>query len=201
MILRMNNKVLKPSILDVIIKTLFKDGVIAYPTDTVFGIGCLISHKKAVDRIKAIKSSDTNKPMSILCADLTMLSDYINNLSSNNKDLLKNMLPGPYTVVMPCSYKVPSYLQKNNMVGIRIPDNAFCQAITKLAGEPIVTTSCNISGEEPLCNIDEVCIKLGHLLDLIVDCGLVGGMASTVIQLSDNNNPIVLRYGAGQWPI
>jgi tRNA threonylcarbamoyl adenosine modification protein (Sua5/YciO/YrdC/YwlC family) len=177
-----------------------RDGVIAYPTDTLYGLGCLVSRKKAVDRIQAMKGRDPKKPMSILCADMEMLCRYTRHLDTPTFRILKQMFPGPYTAVLPCSREVPRYLQNKQTVGLRIPDHVFCRAITRLVGEPIITTSCNASGEAPLGTSWEIEEAMGNLLDAVVDCGDPSGEASTVIDLT-GDEPVLLRQGAGAWPL
>ncbi len=179
---------------------LLRDGVIAYPTDTMFGLGCLVSRKKAVDRIQVIKRRDPRKPMSILCADLEMLSKYTRHFETSTFRILKAMFPGPYTAVLPASREVPRYLQNKQTVGLRIPDHVFCLAITRMVGEPILTTSCNRSGEDPLDSAWEIDQELGFMLDLVVDCGTPSGQASTVVDLC-SEQPHILRQGAGPWPL
>ena len=186
--------------LEHIAEILQRDGVIAYPTDTLFGLGCLVSRKKAVDRIQAMKGRDPKKPMSILCADMEMLCRYTRHLDTPTFRILKQMFPGPYTAVLPCSHEVPRYLQKKQTVGLRIPDHPFCLAITRLLNEPIITTSCNTSGEAPLQTSWEIQEAMGHLLDLVVDCGEPAGLASTVVDLT-GDEPVLLREGAGAWPL
>jgi tRNA threonylcarbamoyl adenosine modification protein (Sua5/YciO/YrdC/YwlC family) len=186
--------------MDRVADLLDRDGVIAYPTDTLYGLGCLVSRKKAVDRIQAMKGRDPGKPMSILCADLEMLSRYTQHMDTPTFRLLKGMFPGPYTAVLPCSREVPRYLQNKRTVGLRIPDHTFCRAITAQVGEPIITTSCNLSGQPPLATSWEIQEELGHLLDLVVDCGEPAGLASTVVDLT-GDEPVLLRQGAGPWPL
>ena len=186
--------------LERIAEILQRDGVIAYPTDTLYGLGCLVSRKKAVDRIQAMKGRDPKKPMSILCADMEMLSRYTRHLDTPTFRILKQMFPGPYTAVLPCSREVPRYLQNKQTVGLRIPDHAFCKAISTLVGEPILTTSCNKTGEPPLQTAWEIEEELGHALDMVIDCGQPLGQGSTIIDLT-NEEPVLLREGAGPWPI
>jgi tRNA threonylcarbamoyl adenosine modification protein (Sua5/YciO/YrdC/YwlC family) len=186
--------------LERIAEILQRDGVIAYPTDTLYGLGCLVSRKKAVDRIQAMKGRDPKKPMSILCADMEMLCRYTRHLDTPTFRVLKQMFPGPYTAVLGCSREVPHYLRNKHTVGLRIPDHTFCTAITRLLDEPIITTSCNASGEAPLQNTWEIEESLGHLLDLVVDCGEPTGLASTVVDLT-GDEPVLLREGAGAWPL
>lgn len=186
--------------LERIAEILSRDGVIAYPTDTLYGLGCLISRKKAVDRIVTLKHRDPRKPMSILCADMEMLCRYTRHLETSTFRLLKQLLPGPYTVVLPASREVPRYLQTKQNVGLRIPDHTFCRALTRLTGEPILTTSANLEGQPPLMSAWEIQEELGHALDLVVDCGQPIGEHSTILDLSEGE-PIVQRAGAGPWPL
>lgn len=186
--------------LERIAEVLRRDGVIAYPTDTLFGLGCLVSRKKAVDRIQSMKGRDPRKPMSILCADLSMLCRYTRHLEQPTFRILKHMFPGPYTAVLPASREVPRHLQNKQNVGLRIPDHTFCLQLTRLLGEPIITTSCNKSGEAPLQTAWEIEEELGHTLDLVVDCGQPTGQASTVVDLS-GPEPVLLREGVGPWPV
>lgn len=186
--------------LERIAEVLRKDGVIAYPTDTLFGLGCLVSRKKAVDRIHGLKGRDPKKPMSILCANLEMLCRYTRHLDTPTFKILKHMFPGPYTAVLPASREVPRHLQNKQTVGLRIPDHRFCLAISALVGEPIITTSCNKAGEPPLQTAWEIEEELGHALDLVIDCGQPSGLASTVVDLTEEE-PKLLREGAGPWPL
>lgn len=186
--------------LERIAEILQKDGVIAYPTDTLFGLGCLASRKKAVDRILQIKGRDPKKPMSILCSDMEMLCRYTRHLDTPTFRLLKQMLPGPYTALLPASREVPRYLQNKQVVGLRIPDHPFCLGLTKLLGEPIITTSANLSGQPTLNSAWELEEELGHALDLVVDCGQPLGVGSTIVDLT-GEEPLLVREGAGPWPV
>lgn len=190
--------------LERIAELLRKDGVIAYPTDTLFGLGCLASRKKAVDRIREIKRRDAKKPMSLLCADMEMLCRYTRHLDTPTFRILKQMFPGPYTALLPASREVPSYLESKgrqaSVVGLRIPDHPFCLELAKLVGEPIITTSANLSGEPTLNTAWEIEEELGHALDMVVDCGTPLGQGSTIIDFT-GEEPTLVREGAGPWPL
>ena len=177
-----------------------RDGVIAYPTDTLFGLGCLASRKKAVDRVQQLKVRDPKKPMSMLCADMEMLSRYARHLETPTFRILKQLLPGPYTVLLPASREVPRYLQNKQVVGLRIPDSAFCRALLTLLGEPIITTSVVLPGQTVLNTAWELEEELGHALALVVDCGQPEGVPSTILDLS-GEEPVLVRQGAGLWPV
>jgi tRNA threonylcarbamoyl adenosine modification protein (Sua5/YciO/YrdC/YwlC family) len=186
--------------LERISELLHRDGVIAYPTDTLFGLGCLASRKKAVDRIQQIKGRDPKKPMSILCSDLEMFCRYTRHLDTPTFRLLKQMLPGPYTVLLPASREVPRYLQNKHVVGLRIPDHPFCQTLVALLGEPIITTSAALPEQSVLNTAWEIEEEQGHALDLVVDCGQPLGRHSTIVDLS-GEEPLLVREGAGAWPL
>jgi tRNA threonylcarbamoyl adenosine modification protein (Sua5/YciO/YrdC/YwlC family) len=186
--------------LERIAEILNKDGVIAYPTDTLFGLGCLADRKKAHERILNIKGRDGKRPMSILCSDLEMLCRYTRHLETPTYRILKQLFPGPYTVVLPASREVPRHLQNKQTVGLRIPNHNFCIAITKLLGKPIITTSCQRTGELPMQTAWEIDDELGHTLDLVIDCGTPEGLASTILDFTTEPTSVI-REGAGQWPV
>lgn len=186
--------------LERVAELLQRDGIIAYPTDTLYGLGCLISRKKAVDRIHALKRRDPKKPMSFLCADFEMLCRYARHLDTPTFRLLKQILPGPYTVLLPASREVPRYLQNKQTVGLRIPDHAFCRALVRLLDEPIITSSASLEGESAIGSAWEIDQELGHALDLVIDCGEPAGTHSTVLDLS-GDEPQLVREGAGPWPL
>ncbi|MCL1892848.1 MAG: L-threonylcarbamoyladenylate synthase [Holophagaceae bacterium] len=186
--------------LERVAEILQKDGVIAYPTDTLFGLGCIASRKKAHEKILSIKGRDGKRPMSVLCSDLEMLCRYTRHLETPTYRILKQLFPGPYTAVLPASREVPRHLQNKQTVGLRIPNHAFCSAITKLLGEPIITTSCQRTGELPMQTAWEIDDELGHILDIVVDCGSTEGVASTILDFTTETISVV-REGAGIWPI
>ena len=186
--------------LERIAEVLQRDGVIAYPTDTLFGLGCLASRKKAVDRVQQLKVRDPKKPMSMLCADMEMLSRYARHLDTPTFRILKQLLPGPYTVLLPASREVPRYLQNKQVVGLRIPASPFCKALLTLLGEPIITTSVVLPGQAMLNTAWELEEELGHALELIVDCGQPEGIPSTILDLCEEE-PKLVRLGAGPWPL
>ncbi|GAB4250559.1 MULTISPECIES: L-threonylcarbamoyladenylate synthase [Deferrisoma] len=172
------------------------DGVIVYPTDTVYGLGCDITSKHAVERIMRIKGRDPKKPMSFVCADLTHISRYA-RVSNFAYRILKRFLPGPYTFVLEASREVPRLLlTKQKTVGIRIPDHPVCLELVKELGNPILSTSANLSGDEPLNDPAEIQRVLGGQVDLILECGVLPRVPSTVVSLVGDRVE-VLREGAG----
>ena len=179
-----------------LVDILKSDGVIAYPTDTTYGIGCSIFSRKGLERIYQAKQRDRKKPFSFICSDLSEVSRYA-RLTDIAFRVLRRCLPGPYTFVLEASREVPNLLTtKQRTVGIRIPDNRICMAIVRELGAPIVTTSANLSGEEPVGDPLEIERQFGSRLDIIVDGGLLLTDVSSVISLT-NDQFEILRKGAG----
>lgn len=174
-------------------------GVIVYPTDTVYGLGCDIFNKKAIEKIYQIKGKSFKQPLSFIVPDLKRISQYA-IVSNKAYRIMRKLLPGPYTFVLPASRLVPKKISLNNRktVGIRIPKNRVCMAILKEFSNPIITTSANLSGEDVLSDPHEINETIGHSVDLIIDCGVLGITASTVVDLTQTE-PVVLRQGSGEF--
>lgn len=179
------------------VELLKEDGVIVYPTDTVYGLGCDITSKHAVERIIRIKGRDPKKPMSFVCSDLTGIARYA-RVSNFAYRILKRFLPGPYTFILEASREVPKLLlTKQKTVGIRIPDSVVCTDLVRALGNPILSTSANPSGVPPLGDPDEIWRILGPITDLFLDIGVLPQTPSTVVSLV-NDKVEVLREGAGK---
>jgi tRNA threonylcarbamoyl adenosine modification protein (Sua5/YciO/YrdC/YwlC family) len=176
---------------------LLRDGkVIAYPTDTTYGIGCSIFSKKGVERIYQLKQREKKKPFSFICSELSEVARYA-RVSNFAFKILKRHLPGPYTFVLEASGVVPDLLvTRQKTVGIRIPDNPICLALVQELGHPIVTTSANRSGEEPLGDPQLVDMEMGGELDMVVDGGILSADVSSVVSLIGDRVE-VLRAGIG----
>jgi tRNA threonylcarbamoyl adenosine modification protein (Sua5/YciO/YrdC/YwlC family) len=171
-------------------------GVIIYPTDTIYGLGAAISKKQAVERIIALKGRDPKKPMSIVCADLSHISEYalVSNVAYR---ILRRFLPGPYTFVLPATAKLPKTLvSRQKTIGIRIPNHAVPLALVRALGEPLLSTSANKSGEDAISDPDVLKCQFGSQVDCILACDILSGEASSVISLVDDEIRI-LRAGAG----
>jgi tRNA threonylcarbamoyl adenosine modification protein (Sua5/YciO/YrdC/YwlC family) len=178
------------------VEVLRDDGVLVYPTDTVYGLGCDIKSKHAVERIVRIKGRDPKKPMSFVCSDLTDISRYA-RVSNFAYRVLRRFLPGPYTFVLEASREVPKILlTKQKTVGIRIPDHAVSLALVRELRDPILSTSANSSGADPLNDPREIQEVLGSQVDMILDCGVLPRVPSTVVSLV-HDAVEVLRQGAG----
>ena len=173
-----------------------KGGIVAYPTDTFYGIGCDIMNKKAIEKIYAIKQRNKNKPFSFICPDLKDISKYakVSNFAYRN---MKRLLPGPYTFVLAGSKLVPKMmLTKRKTAGIRVPDNEIALAMAKGLGHPIISTSATRPDgqvfEDPSL-LHDYFIKT---IDVVIDGGPVSGSPSSVVSLIDDI-PEIIRYGAG----
>ena len=179
-----------------VVQILKDGGVIAYPTDTIYGIGCDIFNKKGIEKIYQIKKREKNKPMSFICADLSDISQYA-IVSNYAYRIMRKCLPGPYTFILEASSKTPKkIMSKRKTVGIRIPDHKICLAVVRELGHPLITTSANISTEEELNNPDDIEDKLGSSLGLIIDEGPLISEPSTIVDLT-GDSPAVLREGKG----
>ncbi|MGC9195861.1 MAG: L-threonylcarbamoyladenylate synthase [Syntrophobacteraceae bacterium] len=180
-----------------IVEVLESGGIIAYPTDTYYGIGCDLLNKASIEKLYLLKRRSKQQPFSFICSDLKNLSEYaqVTNYAYKN---MKRLLPGPYTFVLEGSRMVPRImLTKRQTVGIRIPDHPICLAITQALGRPIISTSAtHPETREVLSTPREIQEKIGYAIDLIVDGGIVRGVASSVISLV-NDTPEILREGAG----
>lgn len=196
MILTLNQDNPQQRLINRVVECLKQGGVIAYPTDTIYGLGCDIFNKKGVKKIYQIKQRDPRKPFSFICADLSDVANYA-QVSNFAFKIMKRYLPGPYTFVLEASRIVPDVLTtRQKTVGIRIPDNAIALSIVRELGHPIVTTSANLSGEDTFCDPALIEQEIGKQLDIVVDGGILRGDQSTVISLIDDQVEI-LRQGSG----
>lgn len=189
--------------LEQIANILRKGGLVIYPTDTVYGLGCDISNTKALERIARIKGIKLAKAnWSFVCADLSNLSDFVRQINTATFKLLKRALPGPYTFVLPGNNNLPKDFKKRKTVGIRIPDNAIITSLVRTLGNPIVSTSIHDEDDVLEYTTDPELIfeKWQNLVDVVIDGGYGDNVASTVIDLSEGE-PIVIREGKGELDI
>lgn len=182
-----------------IVDVLKNGGLIIYPTDTVYGLGCDIQNKRALERLALIKGVKLEKAdFSFICEDLKNLSDHVSQIDTTTFKILKRSLPGPYTFILPGSSTLPPAFKKKKTVGIRIPDNKIALAIVKALGNPIVSTS--IKDDDTLLEYttdpELIFEKWNHLVDIVIDGGYGGNLASTVIDLT-GEEPVLIREGKG----
>jgi tRNA threonylcarbamoyl adenosine modification protein (Sua5/YciO/YrdC/YwlC family) len=189
--------------IDRVVKILRNGGIIIYPTDTVYGLGCDITNTKALEKIALIKGIKLDKAnFSFVCNDLSHVSDYVKQIDSSTFKLLKRALPGPYTFILPGSNNLPKAFKKRKTVGIRIPDNNIARALVTSLGRPIVSTSIRDDDDVLEYTTDPELIfeKWNHLVDIVIDGGYGGNYASTIIDLTDGY-PEVIREGKGSLDI
>lgn len=176
------------------VEILNRDGVIAYPTDTVYGIGCAITSKKAIERVYQIKRMKPDQPLAFICPDLGDLAKYA-VVDDRTYRLMRRLTPGPYCFILDATRESPRILQmKRKTVGIRVPHNEVALALVRALGAPIVSTTATIDGE-PLNDPAEIDARFKGL-DLVLDAGYGGLIASTVIDLTGPEIHVV-REGAG----
>ena len=190
----------QPRLIKQVVECLKDGGVIIYPTDTIYGLGCDIMQQKAIERICLIKNINPQKAqLSFICRDLSHLSDYTKSIGTPLYRMLKNYLPGPYTFILPASKLVPKILQsKKSTIGLRVPNNVICHHILDALGNPILSTS--LPGEMVEDNTDPEIIfeKFEHLVDFVIDGGIGGMVPSTMVDCtSDEWN--IIRQGLGEW--
>ncbi len=170
-------------------------GVIAYPTDTVYGLGCDITNKHAIDRLYAMKGMDRSQPLAFVCPDLSNIAHYA-LVDKPVYRVLRRFLPGPYTFILPATREVPKVLQmKRKSVGIRVPASETPRALARELGRPIVSTTACFPGEGPFVDPHEI-HEAFHGLALVLDGGVGGLIPTTVIDLT-KTPPEVVRVGAG----
>lgn len=197
MILYINQDNPQSRLIEKVVEQLRMGAVICYPTDTSYGIGCDIFNQKAVKRIYQLKRRPKEKPFSFMCSSFKNVSTYC-HISNVAYRLMKKHLPGPYTFILPTMKIVPKIMtSKQKTVGIRVPDNPICQALTEALGNPILTTSASLEAEElPLAEAYQLEERFGALLDVVIDGGPVYPVPSSIVSLV-SDFPEILREGKG----
>lgn len=185
------------------VEVLKNGGVIIYPTDTVYGLGCDITNTKALERVAKLKGIKLEKAnLSFICYNLSHISDYVKQIDTATFKLLKRALPGPYTFILPGNNDLPKVFKNKKTVGIRVPDNSIIRAIIKELGNPIISTSIHDEDEIIEYSTDPELIfeKWQNKVDMVIDGGYGDNMGSTIIDLS-GDEPIVVREGKGSLDI
>ena len=200
MLLQIHPKNPPPRLIKQIVESLQQGGVIIYPTDTVYGLGCDILQQKAVERICRIEKVEPRKAqLSFVCSDLSHLSEYAKPISNPVYRLLKDHLPGPYTFILPASKMVPKILQsKKDTIGLRIPDNNIAMAIINELGRPILSASLPGEMVEDYTDPEVMYENFRNEVDYVVDGGIGGTIPSTIVDFT-GSEPILIRQGLGEW--
>lgn len=190
----------QPRQIKTIVECLQRGGIIIYPTDTIYGLGCDILQQKAVERICRIKKVDPKKAqLSFICSDLSHLSDYAKQLPTTTFRLLKEYLPGPYTFILPASKMVPKILQsKKDTIGLRIPDNKIALAIVNELGRPVLSASLPGEMVEDYTDPEIMHENFRNEVDIVIDGGIGGVTPSTIIDCTKEEFEVI-RQGAGVW--
>jgi tRNA threonylcarbamoyl adenosine modification protein (Sua5/YciO/YrdC/YwlC family) len=190
----------QPRLIKQVVGILKKGGVIIYPTDTIYGLGCDIFQHKAVERICSIKNVEPQKAqLSFVCYDLSHLSKYAKQIDTPVYRTLKQYLPGPYTFILEASKEVPKILKtKKDTIGLRIPDNKIARCIVEELGNPILSASLPGEDVAEYTDPDIIHDKFEKMVDIVIDGGIGGTIPSTIINLTEGEGEII-REGAGKW--
>ena len=195
-LIEINPKNPQKRLIERVVEIIRKGGIIAYPTDTYYGIGCDIMNKKAIEKIYQLKQRNKSKPFSFICSDLKNISDYA-KVSNYAYKTMKRLLPGPYTFILEGSKLVPKImLTKRKTAGIRVPDNAICLELVKSLGNPIITTSATRPDGNVFYDPSLIYDFFQSFIDVVINGGPVPGYPSSVISLIDDM-PEVIRKGMG----
>jgi tRNA threonylcarbamoyl adenosine modification protein (Sua5/YciO/YrdC/YwlC family) len=189
----------QPRLIKQVAECLKDGGVIIYPTDTIYGLGCDIAQHKAIGRICKIKNIDPQKAqLSFICRDLSHLSDYTRSIDTPLYRVLKRYLPGPYTFILPASKEVPRILQsKKSTIGLRVPDNIICQHILDTLGNPILSASLPGDMVEEYTDPEVINEKFGDQVDFVIDGGIGGMVPSTIVDCT-TEEWVITRQGLGE---
>lgn len=190
----------QPRLVRQVVECLKDGGVVVYPTDTIYGIGCDIFQHKAVERICKIKNVDPQKAqLSFICKDLSNMSDYTKSIDTPLYRMLKTYLPGPYTFILPASKQVPKILQsKKSTIGLRVPDNIICQHFLGELGNPILSASLPGDMVEEYTDPEVIYERFETQVDLVIDGGIGGMVPSTIVDCTTDDWKVI-REGLGEW--
>ncbi|MCF7823690.1 MAG: threonylcarbamoyl-AMP synthase [Candidatus Marinimicrobia bacterium] len=195
--IELHGSTINTQVLEQAVSILSEGGLIIYPTDTVYGLGCDITKKSAIERIYRVKGMQKQKPLSFVCADIKDISKYAKISTTVYRDL-RRYLPGPYTFILPGTREAPKVLLSNQKtVGIRIPDHPLTLAIVRALGNPIISTSVNISSQSFASDPQEFYEYYEDKVDLVLDSGPTWAELSSVIDMTDDEQPVVIRAGQG----
>lgn len=185
--------------IDEAVKVMKDGGIIIYPTDTVYAIGCDALNNRAIERICAIKGiNPTKQNLSVVCSDISQAAEYA-KIDNNAFGILKRHLPGPFTFILPASTKLPKVFKGRRTVGIRVPDNPIPLALAQALGNPLLSTSVKIDPHNPeeAISPDSLEMEYENIADLIIDGGEGGLQLSTVVDMLDPTEPEIIRQGKG----
>jgi len=189
----------QPRLIKQIVEVLCDGGVIAYPTDSAYALGCHIGDKSSMERIRRIRDLDAKHNFTLVCRDLSEIAVYA-KVGNAAYRLIKSLTPGPYTFILKATREVPRRLQnpKRRTIGLRVPDNTIASSLLAALGEPLMSSTLILPGEDlPLTDPNEIFSALSHSVDLVVDGGNCGIDPTTVVDLVDDDMPVIAREGKG----
>ncbi|MBW2595165.1 MAG: threonylcarbamoyl-AMP synthase [Deltaproteobacteria bacterium] len=196
MLLKVNSENPQMRLIKKAAQVLDDGGIVVYPTDTAYGMGCDLFNKRGIEKIYEIKRRSRTQPFSFICADLSDISNYA-VVTNYAYKIMKRLLPGPYTFVLGASRLVPKILMpKRKEVGIRIPDNEICLSLVREFGSPIISTTVKSREGEIITDPEMIEKELGHSIDIVIDGGVLPPELSTVVTLV-NDAPEIVREGKG----
>jgi len=196
MLLKIHDKNPQMRLIHKAVQVLRDGGIVVYPTDTAYGMGCDLFNKRGIERIYEIKRRSRTQPFSFICSDLSDISNYA-VVTNYAYKIMKRLLPGPYTFILGASRLVPKILlPKRKEVGIRIPDHEVCLSLVREFGGPIISTTVRLPDEEILTDPEIIEERIGHSVDLVIDSGILSPELSTVVSLVDDT-PEIIREGKG----
>jgi tRNA threonylcarbamoyl adenosine modification protein (Sua5/YciO/YrdC/YwlC family) len=198
MIVKIHQENPEPRVIRKAAEIMAAGGIVIYPTDTVYGLGCSVENKNAIEKIYLIKRQRTDKPFSFICSDLTHISEYA-RVSNAAFKTMKHLIPGPYTFILPAGRMkaLPKILvSKRKSVGIRVPDSRVALDLVKQLGHPILSTSVTTDDGEVLNDPAIIGEQFNNIVEMIIDGGVLTSEPSTILDLTDEN-PVVVRQGAG----
>ncbi|MDI6615690.1 MAG: L-threonylcarbamoyladenylate synthase [Syntrophaceae bacterium] len=196
MLLKIHDKNPQMRLIRKAVQVLSDGGIVVYPTDTAYGMGCDLFNKRGIERIYEIKRRSRTQPFSFICSDLSDISNYA-VVTNYAYKIMKRLLPGPYTFILGASRLVPKILlPKRKEVGIRIPDHEVCLSLVREFGGPIISTTVRLPDEEILTDPEIIEERIGHSVDLVIDSGILSPELSTVVSLVDDT-PEIIREGKG----
>ena len=202
MIVRLYNENPSPRIIQQVVDVLDRGGIVVYPTDTLYGLGCAIDRLQAAETVARIKGEDSEKSLfSFICADLSQLSLYCKPIDNHIFKLMKQHLPGPFTFILEANSQIPKlFKSKKKTVGIRVPHNPIIREIVNCLGRPLLNTSLPADEEDPeyICDPEWIHERYGDLIDLVVDGGPGGMEPSTVVDCT-SGSPEIIRQGVGEF--
>ncbi len=200
MLLNIHPKDPQPRLIDQAVRIIRDGGIVIYPTDTIYGLGCDIFQHKAVERICRIKNLDPKKAqLSFICRDLSHLSDYTKSIDTPLYRMLKGNLPGPFTFILPASKQVPKILKsKKDTIGLRVPDNKICMMLLEALGHPLLSTSLPGEMIEEYTDPEYIEDKFGNIVDAVIDGGTGGFVPSTVVDCTAGEWTVI-REGLGEF--